>query len=99
MNRWLDLIQIWRGGSLDISDDLINFWEESNKNKMADGRHLKKNSHQKSLWERYLMNYCLDCIQILCSGSLGISNDLISFWEESIKNKMAEGGHFEKNSH
>ena len=45
------------------------------------------------------MNYCLDCIQILCSGSLGFSYDLISFWEESIENKMAEGGHFEKNSH
>ena len=27
MNRWLDLIQIWSGGSVGISDDLINFWE------------------------------------------------------------------------
>ena len=25
MNRWLDRIQIWRDGSLGISDDLINF--------------------------------------------------------------------------
>ena len=45
------------------------------------------------------MNHCLDLIQMLCSGSLGISNELISFREESTKNKMAEGGHFEKNSH
>ena len=42
------------------------------------------------------MNHCLDRIQILCSGSLGISNDLINFWEELIKNKMSDEGHFEK---
>ena len=42
------------------------------------------------------MNHCLDRIQILCSGSLGISNALINFWGEFIKNKMADGGHFEK---
>ena len=35
MNRWLDCIQIWYGCSLGISDDLINFWDESIKNKMA----------------------------------------------------------------
>ena len=29
-------------------------------------------------------------------GSLGISDDLINFWEEFIKNKMGDGGHFEK---
>ena len=34
MNRWLDCIQIWYG-SLDTFDDLINFWDESIKNKMA----------------------------------------------------------------
>ena len=34
------------------------------------------------------MSHCLDHIQILCSGSLGIFNDLISFLEESIKNKI-----------
>ena len=45
------------------------------------------------------MNHWLDRIQILCGGSLGISDDLITFWEESIKNKMVDGGHFEKNSH
>ena len=37
MNRWLDLIRycIWYGCSLGITDDLINFWDESIKNKMA----------------------------------------------------------------
>ena len=30
------------------------------------------------------------------SNSLGISDDLIDFWEKSIENKMADGGHFEK---
>ena len=42
------------------------------------------------------MNYCLDRIQIVCIGSLGISSDLINFWEESIRNKMADAGHSEK---
>ena len=37
MNRWLDCIQIWYGCSLGISDDLINFWDESIKNRMAAG--------------------------------------------------------------
>ena len=35
MNRWLDCIQIWYGCFLSISDDLISFWNESIKNKMA----------------------------------------------------------------
>ena len=35
MNRWLDCIQIWYGCSLGISDDLINFWDESIKNRIA----------------------------------------------------------------
>ena len=35
------------------------------------------------------MNRCLDCIKICCSGSLGIFDDLVNFWDESIKNKMA----------
>ena len=42
MAETLDRIQIWRDGSLGISDDLINFWEESIKNKMADGGHFEK---------------------------------------------------------
>ena len=29
MNRWMDCIQIWYGCSLGISDDLINFGDES----------------------------------------------------------------------
>ena len=35
MNRRLDCIQNWYGCSLGISDDLIIFWDESIKNKMA----------------------------------------------------------------
>ena len=46
---------------------------------MVDGRPFVKNNHMKSLWARYLMNRWLDHIQILCSGTPGISNDLISF--------------------
>ena len=42
MKRSLDRIQIWRGGSLGISDDLISFWEKSIENKMADGGHFEK---------------------------------------------------------
>ena len=64
MNHCLDRIQIACSGSLGISNDLISFWEESIKNKMAEGGHFEKNSHPKSLWARYLMNYCLDRIQI-----------------------------------
>ena len=35
MNCWLDCIHIWYGCSLGIFDNLINFWDESIKNKMA----------------------------------------------------------------
>ena len=42
------------------------------------------------------MNSWLDHSKIWCGGSLGITGDLINFWEESIKNKMADGGHFDK---
>ena len=38
-------------------------------------------------------------IRFLCGGSVGIFDNLINFWEEYIKNEVAEGGHFEKNSH
>ena len=34
------------------------------------------------------MNRCLDCIQILFGCSLGISDDLINFWDESIKYRI-----------
>ena len=77
-------------GSIGISINLISFWEESIENKIAEGGHFEKNSHPKSLWMQYLMNHCLDHTKILCSGCLGISNDLITFWEESIKNKRAD---------
>ena len=43
--EWIPLNFI--GGSLGISDDLINFWEEFIKNKMADGMHFEKMSAQK----------------------------------------------------
>ena len=42
MNRWLDWIQIWCDCSPGISDDLITFWDESIKNKMAATAFLKK---------------------------------------------------------
>ena len=35
------------------------------------------------------MNRWLDCVQIWCGFSLGISDDLINFWNKSIENKMA----------
>ena len=35
-------------------------------------------------------------ITILYAGSLGISDDLINFWEEFIENKMADGVLFKK---
>ena len=35
------------------------------------------------------MNCCLYCIQIVYDCSIGISDDLINIWDESIKNKMA----------
>ena len=34
------------------------------------------------------MNRWLECIQIWYGCSLGISDDLINFWDEAIKNKM-----------
>ena len=43
-----------------ISDNLINFWVKSTKNKMADGRHFEKNSHPKSFWAQYFLNLRLD---------------------------------------
>ena len=79
MNSGLDHLQIWCGRSLGISDDLIIFWEESIKNKMADGGHFEKNSHPKTLWAGYLMSRGFDQIRIWCGGSLGISDDPINF--------------------
>ena len=45
MNCWMDHIQILKGGSLGISNDLIKFWDESIKNKMAEGEHPKNKLH------------------------------------------------------
>ena len=38
----------------------------------------------------------MDCNKICHGGSLGISVDLITFWEELFKNKMADGGYLKK---
>ena len=62
---------------------------------MADGGHFDNNSNQKSLWTRYLMSCWLDRIQIWCGVYLCISDDLVNFWEESLKNKMADEGYLE----
>ena len=35
------------------------------------------------------MNRWLDCIQICYGCSLGISHDLVNFWDKYIENKMA----------
>ena len=35
------------------------------------------------------MNRCLDYNQIYYGCFLGISDDLVNFWDESIKSKMA----------
>ena len=51
-------VQIWPGGSLGISDDLINFWEESIKNKMADGGHFEKIATRKACGRDILWNIC-----------------------------------------
>ena len=64
MNLGLDRNKICCCGSLGISDDLIYFWEESIKNKMAVGVHLAKNSRPKTLWAGYLISRGLDRIQI-----------------------------------
>ena len=41
------------------------------------------------------MNRCLDCIQIWYGCSLGISDDLSNFWDESIKQNGCRS-HLEK---
>ena len=58
---------------------------------MAEGGHFEKNGRPKSLWARYLMNRGLDHNKICCAGSMGISDDLINFWEKIIKHNMADG--------
>ena len=62
---------------------------------MADGGHFKTRA------ARYFMNSRLDRIQIWCGDSPGISDNLINFWEVSIKNismpNHANGGHLKKN--
>ena len=42
------------------------------------------------------MNRWLDCIQNWYGCFLGISDDLIKFWDESIENKMAAAAIYKK---
>ena len=42
------------------------------------------------------MNRWLDCIQTWYGCSLGISDDLINFWDKSIENKMAAAAIYKK---
>ena len=74
-NHWLDCIQIWYGCSLGISDDLINFWNESIENKMAAAAIQKKidvvvvglffslflDIDRQSLLLSYF--FCIDCVE------------------------------------
>ena len=77
---------------LGISDDLINFSEKFLKNKIADKRHFEKNGLPKRLWARYLMKRMMNRIPIRYCGSLGISDDLITFWKKNQDgwNKMED---------
>ena len=59
---------------------------------MADGGHFEKMAAQKACRRDVL---CLDRIQILCCGSLGISDDLINF--NGKNSNETRQGHFEKN--
>ena len=75
----------------------LNFGENPLKTRWPTENILKKTSHPKSLWARYIMNRWLDRIKILYSGSLDISNDLITFfeiikdgWQNTSWNKIFE---------
>ena len=58
---------------------------------MADGGHLEKMAAQKGSGRDILWIICWIGFKF---GSLGISNDLINFREEPIKNNMAGRGYF-----
>ena len=71
MHRWLDCFQIWYGCSLGISDDLINFWDESIKNKMAVGRSVGNSALSKKLTDEiclffYRHDLCAWAIHPIC---------------------------------
>ena len=55
---------------------------------MADGEHFAKNRHPK-VWVCVILCTISWIIQIWCGSFLDTSDDLITFWEESMKNKMA----------
>ena len=44
------------------------------------------------------MNRWWNRIHIYYGGYLGVSDDLINFWEEFIRNKMVDKGHLKKAS-
>ena len=67
------------GGSLDISDDLINFWEEPIKNKMADGGHFEKKATRRACGR-----------DIFCSGSLTLPYQVRpSDYQSDLDNRCA----------
>ena len=85
MDRCLDIIQIWCDGSPGISDDLINFCEESIKNKMADVSHFEKMAAQTAcgcniLWTVGWIPFKFDVVVL----STILMLDLIIFWESLI---------------
>ena len=64
INRWMDRIQILYADSLDISDDLLNFWEEFINTKMAN-RDFEKIAAQKAcgrdiLWTVVWITFTFD---------------------------------------
>ena len=89
MNRWLDCMQIWCGGSPGIFDDLFTFWGKIIENKKTDGRHFQKRWLTKTFVVTILYELLLDCIYIWCGGSLSNSDNLISFW----KNPLIKNSH------
>ena len=81
MNRWLDFIQIWSLLFSSISDDLINFWDESIKNKMAAAAIVPRWPPKKlvgTITYEPLVGLHLNLVW----SCLGISDDLINFRDE-----------------
>ena len=60
MNCWFDCIQIRYGCSLGIFDNLINFWDESIKNKKVAAAIYKKRAVRNSVLNKNLTDaFCL----------------------------------------
>ena len=73
MNCCLDSIQIWYDCSLGISDDVINFWDESIENKMA-ATAIKKNWHVGSVGHFFTLSLDID------GQSLRLRGHAINWW-------------------